>query len=97
MAQSHVQDGPLFRDVDFLAAEHGIDARLQAGFLRQLQQQLEAFAGDAILRVVEVDPDGLGRHPLAALGIVGEQLPEMEVPGLPIIGLKSLPSRAVRE
>ena len=83
-----MQDGPVFRDVDFLASEHGVDPRLQAGFLRQLQEKLEGFVGDAILRVVEVDPDSLGRHPLAALGIVGEELPEMQVPDLPIMRLR---------
>ena len=32
-AQGHVQDGAVFRDVDLVAPEHGVDARAQAGFL----------------------------------------------------------------
>ena len=59
-AQRHVQDGPVFRDVDLLAPEHGVDARPQAGLLGQLQQQLERLVGDAILRVVEVEARRLG-------------------------------------
>ncbi len=55
-AQGHVQHGAVLGDVDLLAAEHGVDPRAQAGFLRQLQEQLEGFVGDAILRVVEEDP-----------------------------------------
>ena len=35
-------------------------------------EQLEGFVGDAVLRVVEEDARGLGRHPLAALGVVRE-------------------------
>ena len=66
-AQGHVQDGPVFRDVDLLAAEHGVDPRPQAGFLGQLEEELEGFVGDAILRVIEVEAHRLGRHPLAAL------------------------------
>ena len=38
-AKSDVQDRAIFRDVDFLAAEHGVDALAQAGFLCQLQER----------------------------------------------------------
>jgi hypothetical protein len=37
-AQRHMQYRTLFRGVDLLAAEHGIDPRLQAGLLCQLNQ-----------------------------------------------------------
>ena len=53
-AQGHVQDSAVFRDVDLLAPEHGVDALAQSGFLGELQEQLERFVGDAILRVIEV-------------------------------------------
>ena len=79
-AQGHVQDGALLRDVDLLAAKHGVDARPQAGFFRQLQQELERFIGDAVLGIVKVDADGLGRHALPAGGIVREERPEMKIP-----------------
>ena len=85
-AQGHVQDGPVLRDVDLLAAEHGVDPRAQAGFLGQLQEQLERFVGDAILRVVEVEARGLGRQALAALGIVREEVAEMQVADLLMMG-----------
>ena len=52
-AQRHVQDRAVLRDVDLLAAKHGVDSRSQAGFLRQLEEKLEGFVGDAILRVIE--------------------------------------------
>ena len=96
-AQGHVQDGPLFRDVDFVPAKHGIDAGPQAGFLRQLQQELERLIGDAVLRIVEVDADGLDRHPLPALGVVREELPEMQLADLRVMGFEGLPRRACGE
>ena len=37
-AQRHMEYRKLFRGVDLLAAEHGIDPRLQAGLLCQLNQ-----------------------------------------------------------
>ena len=39
-AQGHVQDGAVLRDVDLLAAEHGVDPRSQAGLLGQLNEEL---------------------------------------------------------
>ena len=93
-AQRHVQDGAVLGDVDLLAAEHGVDPRAQAGFLRQLQEQLEGFVGDAILRVVEEDAHRLGRHPLAAPWVIREELPQMQSPDLLVVGLERLPGRA---
>ena len=40
-------------------------------------------------------PDGLGRQPLAAAGIVGEQLAQMQVADLLVVGFEGLPGRAV--
>ena len=37
-AQGDVQHGAVLREVDLVAAEHGVDPRAQAGFLGQLQQ-----------------------------------------------------------
>jgi len=34
--QRHVQDGPLFRDIDLLSPEHGINPRAQADRFRQI-------------------------------------------------------------
>ena len=90
-AQGHVQDGAVFRDVDLLAPEHGVDPLAQAGFLGQLQEELEGFVGDAILRVVQVEAQRLGRHALAALGIVREELAQMQLADLLIVSFEGLP------
>ena len=61
----------------FSPREHRVDAPAQTRFLGQLQQQLERLVGHAVLGVIEVNSGGLERHPLAARGIVGEQLAQM--------------------
>ena len=76
-AQGHVQDRAVFRDVDLVTPEHGVDARAQAGFLCQLQEEPERFVGEAILRVIEVETHRLGAQALAASGIIREELAEM--------------------
>ena len=76
-AQGDVQYGPFFRDVDLLAPEHGVDPLPESGFLRQPQEECHGLVGDPVLRIVEVDARRLGRHPLAALGVVREKLSEM--------------------
>ena len=93
-AQGHVQDRALLGDVDLLAAEHGVDPRPQAGFLGELQEQFERFVRDAILGVVQVNARGFGGHALAARGVLGEQLPQMQFPDLLIVGLEGFPCGA---
>ena len=39
-AQRHVQDGPIFGDVDLLAAKHRVDPRAQPGLLGELDEQV---------------------------------------------------------
>ena len=42
-AQGDVQDGTVFRDVDPVAPEHGVDALPQAAFLGQPQEQFDGL------------------------------------------------------
>ena len=49
----------------------------QARLFGQLDQELEGFIGDAILRVVQEEAHRLRRHPLAAPGITGEEISQM--------------------
>ena len=46
-------------------------------------QQSDRLVGDPMLRVVEVEPGGFGRHALAAPGVAGEELPQMQIAHLP--------------
>ena len=61
-------------DIDFLPAKHGVDSFLQARFLGEVQQQLKSFSRDAVLRIIEKDPQSLGSHPRAAFGVVRKEL-----------------------
>src|SRR5208337_1248917 len=95
--QGYVQDGSFLRKVDLFSPEHGVNPGSQAGFLGQLQKQLEGFAGDAILGVIQVKAHSLGGHALAAAGIVPKEFPEMQLPNLLIVGFQGLPGRASGE
>ena len=56
-------------------------------------EQLERLVGDAVLRVIEEDARGLGRHPLAALGIIGEQSSQVQAPHVHIVIFEGPPCR----
>ncbi len=71
-AQGDVEHGPLFGDVDLVAAEHGVDALPQAGFLGELQEKLARFVGDAVLGVVEKEAGRLEGKAVGASRIVGK-------------------------
>jgi hypothetical protein len=64
LAQFHA---PLVERVDVPDGTLGEDAVLV----------LDGLVGNAILRVIQEQTHPLGRHPLAALGIVGEQISQM--------------------
>ncbi len=96
-AQRDVQHRALLADIDLVTAEHCVDARAQAGFLGEPQQQRERLVGDAVLRVVEVETGGLGSEALAALRILGEERAEVERADLLVVGVERLPGRSCGE
>ena len=57
---------PVFRDVNLFPPEHGVDVIPKAGFFSQLQQKPDRFIGDAVLRIIQGNPDGLRGHALPA-------------------------------
>jgi hypothetical protein len=71
--QRHVQDGAVFRDVDFLASKHRVDPPAQSGLFGEVDKQLERLVVDAIFRVIQIDAGSLRGHPLAARRVVREQ------------------------
>jgi hypothetical protein len=95
--QSDVQDGPPLRDIYFVASKHSVDAGSQDGLLRQLQQELQRLAGDAVLGVIKVDTDGFRSEALATLWVIREELSQVQFPHLGEMGLKSLPCCPLRE
>jgi hypothetical protein len=91
--QRHVQHGPIFRDVNFLAAEHCVDPGAQTGLFGELDEQLERFVVDAMFRVIEVDAGRLRSHPLTARRIIREQIPQVQAPHGLIVIPEGLPCR----
>jgi hypothetical protein len=95
-AQSHMQDCTVFRDVDPVTPEHGIDALAKSAFFRQVQEESERFIRDAIFRVIEKDARGLHGQTLSTLGIIREELAQVHVPDLFVVDCEGLPRRTCR-
>ena len=96
-AQRHVEHGPFLRDVDLLAAEHGVDAGAQAAVLREADEQRQRVLGDPVLRIIEIDARGLRGQPFAASRIAREQLAQMHGADVPMVLFERLPGRLVGE
>ena len=54
-----MENRALLSDIDLVASEHGVDVLPQAGLLGKLNEQTYRFAGNSVLRVVEVQAEGL--------------------------------------
>ncbi len=76
--QSHVQNGAVFRDIDFVTTKHGLQPFAQAALMRQTQQQLEGLIGNAVLGIVQKQAGGFRGEAGAAFGVVGEQFPQVK-------------------
>ena len=94
--QRDMQDRAFFRNVDLIAAKHGVDPRTQPGFLGQLEQELHGFIRDAVLGVVQKDTRGLSRQSLSTLGIIREKTAQVRFVNFLIVRFELLPSLAVR-
>ena len=57
--QRHVQHRALFRDVDFVAPEHGVDPLPQSGLGCEFEEQFQGLVGDAVFRVIQVKAHSL--------------------------------------
>ena len=90
-AKCNVKHRAVFRDVDLVAAKHRIDAVSQAALVRELHEQLERVVGDAVLRVVEEDADGVGGVARAALRVLVEELTQRGLCNLLRMRLERLP------
>ncbi len=62
-----------------------------------LQQQLERFAGDAVLGVIQKQSGGPGSHALAAFRILGEQFAQMQALDFFVVCSERLPRRTLRQ
>ena len=92
--QGNVQHSAVLGDVDLVAAEHRVDARPQTALLGQFNEQPHCFFRDAVLRVVKIQTNCLGRQPLATLRIVGEQIAQMPIAHLLIMRPEGFPRRS---
>src|SRR3989475_4121588 len=89
--QRDVQNGPVFRQVDLVSPEHGVDALAQPGLVGETTQQRERLVRHAILGVVEVDAGRLRGQAHAAHRIVGEEPPQGLLADLLLVSLARFP------
>src|SRR5439155_1552529 len=78
-AGSSVRAGAVLGGVDVLAAEHRLGALAQPGALGQRDEQPDGLVGEPVLRVVQVEVPGPAGQPVAAVGVLGEQVPQVPV------------------
>ena len=92
VAQGHVQYGAAFGHVDLVAIEHGIDRAAKIGLFGQINQQLEGFFGDQVLRVINQDVAAEGKGKLVkALRVLREQILESGLFVCCKVGFQCLP------
>src|SRR5262245_46722268 len=91
--QGHVQHCAVLRDVDLVAAEHRLHALLEPGLSGELDQQLQRLVGHAVFGVVKIESHGLDREPLAALGVLCKELPQMQIFEPLVVRLQRFPCR----
>ncbi len=96
-AQRDVEHGAVLGDVDAIAAEHRGGPLGEPGFLSQLEQEPDRLVRDAVLRVVEVQAGACGGEALAPGRVLREEVAQVEVADLGVVGLERLPGRALPE
>jgi hypothetical protein len=69
----NVKHGPVLSHINLLAPEHRVNAFLQAGLLRELDEESDRVICDPILRIVKEQAGGFNGHTSAALRILGEE------------------------
>src|SRR6185436_15858250 len=90
-AQGYMEHGPVFGAVDLLALKHGVDPLPQAGFIRELQEQIYRLARDAIFRVIEINARHFGGQALATPPVIRKQVSQMQLAGRPTVDFEALP------
>ena len=96
-AQRDVQHRALLGHVDLVATEHRFDSPAQSRLLGELQQQAQRLVGDAVLRVVEVDPRRIDRQALTAIWVALKQVSKVDVPYRRAMRLERLPCLGHRD
>ena len=91
--QCNVEYCSVLGGIDLVAPKHGGSPVLQAGFLGQLDKELESGIGDSVLGVIKREPAAAGGQPAAAARVDGKQSAEVEVADLLIMGRESFPGR----
>jgi hypothetical protein len=91
VAQRDMEDGAVFRDVDFFAAEHLLRHVGDVAFDREGAEEFHGFADDAVLGVVEVEAVELEGELFRAVGVEREEVAHFEFLGGVVVLQQVLP------
>ena len=72
-----MQNSPVFGHIDLFAVNIASMRRRRPEDSAKCVEEANGLAGDAVLRIVEIETDGLHGEAFAALRILGEELPEV--------------------
>ena len=78
-AQGRVQDGAVFGGVDVCAIEHRVAPLEHSLLTSQIQESVHHLMRDALLAEVDAEARGIQGPGRAAIGLIGEELPEIAV------------------
>ena len=90
-AQRDGEHGSVLGHVDLLTGEHRVDPRPQSAPLGEGEEQPQGLGLDPVLRVVEVDVADLGREARGAPGVGREEVAQVDVADLRVMGAERLP------
>ena len=84
-SQRGVQNRSVLGGIDVLAGEHRVAARFQVCRTGQVDQQCQGLAVHPVLAVVDIEVADRESQFAAAVGIVGEELPQVLVCDLVVV------------
>ena len=91
LPQCGVQDRAVLGGVDVHAGKHRVAVFLEAGRLREIDQQFHRFPRDPVLAVVDVEVADRQRQFGAPTGVLVEELADVFIPDLVVMPLQGLP------
>ena len=95
--QRDVKDRAVLSDIDLVAAEHGVDLVPQTAFVGQLQKKRNCLVGDAVFRIIQIEPGAFHNKAFAALVVLSKELSKMQITNLLEMGFESFPSWTARQ
>ncbi len=86
-----MQNRAVFREIDMLTGEHGVDALSQTGLIGQLKQQLQRLIGYAVFGKIKEDVVQMKGKTFKPPRIMGKEIAHVQVAHLAVVILQGFP------